>query len=127
MKIVIQGESFEFDGTKKPMLEALELEKQLGWNYGKYESELQAGSMKAIAGFIWQVWFRNGRRVELADVLSGEIEIDVAEVMESLAEAAAELQAEQDDADPTVPATLPTTATSTSRSSRSTSTSGRGR
>lgn len=127
MKIVIQGEAFEFDGSKKPMLEALELEKQLGWNYGKYESELQAGSMKAIAGFIWQVWYRNGRRVELADVLSGDIEIDVAEVMESLAEAAAELQDQETDADPTGRPGSPTTGTSTSRSSRSTSGSGRGK
>lgn len=125
MKITINGETFEFDGEKKPMFEALELEKQLGMTYGKYEQDLQAGSMVALAGFCWQVWFRNGRKVALADILSGDIEIDIAEVVASLQAYADEVAARQED--PTGSPGSPGTGTSTSRSSRSTSTSGRGK
>ena len=125
MKISINGEEFEFDGDKKPMLEALELERQLGITYGKYEQDLAAGSMVAIAGFVWQVWYRNGRKVDFADILNGTIDIDVAEVMRSLEAYAAELEAQEKD--PTVSPGSATTGTSTSPRSRGTSTSGRGK
>ena len=98
-KIRVNGEVFDFDGTKKPMSEALALEAAAGMRYAEWESELQAGSAKAMCGFVWLVWRRNGREVPFADILSGAVEIDLAELLESLAEAAEE--ARQDETDPT--------------------------
>lgn len=125
-KITIQGETFEFDGNKKPMLEMMELEKQSGMRYGEYEQELAAGSIKAIATFVWQVWYRDGRNIPLSDIL--EMDLDLGDLFESLeaigAEAAAEAEAKEN---PTGTARSPSTGTSTSRSSRSTTTSGRGK
>jgi hypothetical protein len=76
-KVTVNGEVFEFDRSRKAMAEMITLEKTLGIPYGQWEAELQAGSARALAGFIWLVWHRNGRDVKFADIESGEVEIDV--------------------------------------------------
>ena len=77
-KVTIGGEVFEFDRTRKPMAEMMALEKALGVPYGQWEQDLQAGSARALAGFIWLVWRRDGRDVKFEDIESGDVEIDLA-------------------------------------------------
>ena len=121
-KVTINGEVFEFDQTRKPMAEALALEKALGMPYGQWEEAIGQGSARAMCGFIWLVWRRAGRDTELKDLLDGTIDIDLNAI---------EI-AEDGDAppDPTStgpgPAASPTTGTATSpRSAASTSARGR--
>ena len=76
-KVTVNGEVFGFDASRKPMSEALALEAGLKCRYVDWETDLQAGSARAIAGFIWLVWRRDGRDVALDDILSGKIEIDL--------------------------------------------------
>src|SRR6266496_2104013 len=71
------AETFAFDGTRKPLSEALALEEALGIPHGQWEADLAAGSARALCGFIWVVWRRNGRDVPLAELLGGKPEIDV--------------------------------------------------
>lgn len=124
-KIIINGESFEWDNSRKPMSEALAIENALGMRYADWETELQAGSMKAMCGFVWLVWRRAGRDTALKDILSGDVEIDLGGLMDSLEEAAREEKAaaEAGAADPTggvpAPDPIPLTATVTPGSSAS--------
>jgi hypothetical protein len=131
--IRINGEKFEWDGTRKPMSEALAIENGLGMRYADWETELAAGSMKAMCGFVWLIWRRDGRDVKLADILSGDVEIDLAELLECLAELAEEAKAAEAP-DPTSGAPEPTapdgsagTGGATSASSPASSGSARGR
>jgi hypothetical protein len=78
-KVRINGEFFEFDSSHKPMAEALELEKALKVTYGQWESDLAAGSARAVAGLIWLVWRRNGREVPFEDIVSGAVEVNLAD------------------------------------------------
>lgn len=95
MKITINGEHFDFDGSKKPMSEALAVEKAWGRRYAEWEQELAAGSAEALCVFAWIVWRRDGRDVALADILEGKTDFDFGEFMRSLnAGAAAEGEAE---------------------------------
>lgn len=125
-KIRINGETFDFDGRKQPMSEALVIEQELKMRFAEYADELQAGSVRAMAGFIWCVWHRDGRDVTIGQILSGEIDIDIVEVLESMIEAGEEIKAAQKDAADPKPgpalAGIPMTATVTSRSSRKSST-----
>lgn len=136
-KIRINGESFDFDGTIAPLSEALEIEKTLNVRYAQWEEDLSAGSMKAMAAFVWKVWHRDGRDIPLADIVEGKVEVELSELLESLVEVArerAELE-EQEQApkatdDPwtgTGPGGTPTTGTGTSVSSRKGSASARGK
>src|SRR5215469_10053462 len=135
-KIRINGENFDFDGTKAPMSEALEIERVLGIRYAQWEEDLGAGSMRAMAGFVWKVWHRDGRDISLQDIVDGKVEVELSELLESLMEVAREReeQAEEDPKDPmapsatgTAPGGTPTTATSTSASSRKGSASAPGK
>ena len=76
-KVTINGEVFAWDNSRKPMSEALALENGLKCRYVDWETDLQAGSARALAGFVWLVWKRNGRDVPLDDILSGAVEIDL--------------------------------------------------
>jgi hypothetical protein len=78
-KVTINGEVFEWDVSRKPMSEALALEQALKCRYADWETDLQAGSARAMCGFIWLVWRRNGRDVPIADILDGKTEIDLNE------------------------------------------------
>jgi hypothetical protein len=76
-KITINGEVFEFDRSRKPLSEALAIEKALGVPYIQFEEGLRNGSARSAAAFIWLVWRRNGRDVPLADLLSGAVDVDL--------------------------------------------------
>lgn len=111
-KVTINGEVFAWDGSRQPMSEALAIEDGLKCRYVDWESDLNAGSARALAGFIWLVWRRNGKDVPLEDILSGKVEIDLAETR---------VEADEDEPPgPTSPPPepSPTTGTSTSASSR---------
>ncbi len=130
MKVTIDGTAYDFDEKHRPMSEALAIEKAWGRRYAEWESELQAGSAAAMAVFVWLVWRREGRDVNLEDILSGEIDFDYREMELSLLEAAAEreraAEAEanptEGDASPAAPDGTPGTSPATRRSSRKSST-----
>lgn len=121
-------EVFEFDGSHKPMSEALALEEGLKCTYAKWETDMAAGSARAMCGFIWLIWQRDGRDVKLedmlADIKSGKLDIDLASL---------DIEPGEGDADPTIPppgaspstgdATSPRSASSASGRSRSASSS----
>jgi len=117
-KVTINGEMFDFDQTKRPMLEALTIEDKLKCRYADWETDLQGGSARALCGFIWMVWHRDGRDISLEDILSGNVDVNLAEVNIEADEGDA-------DADPTVPPSppdrSPTTAASTPARSRKSS------
>jgi hypothetical protein len=126
VKVTIDGVAYDFDESRRPMSEALAIEEGWGRRYAEWESELQAGSAKAMAVFVWLVWRRAGRDVPLEDVLSGKADFDYRELQESIMAAAADAQAaEGAEADPTggVPAPdgTPGTPAATRRSSRKSS------
>ena len=91
MKIVIGGESFDYE-RKRPMSEALAIEKAWGRRYAEWEAELAAGSAEAVAVLAWVVWRRDGRDVALADILAGTVDFDYLEVLDSLSAAAQEAE-----------------------------------
>ena len=91
-KVTIGGEVFDFDTSRRPMSEALAIETGLKCTYAKWEADMQAGSARAMCGFIWLVWRRDGRDVKLADILSGDVDLDLSGL---------EIEADEGDADPT--------------------------
>jgi hypothetical protein len=76
-KVRINGEAFSYDRSHKPLAEMMALEKALGITYGQWEAELAEGSARALGGFVWLIWRRDGRDVNFADIESGEVEIDL--------------------------------------------------
>ena len=103
MKVSINGEHFEFDPQRKPMTEMLALEDATGIAYGQWESGLQQGSAKALAALAWLLWHRAGRAVKWADIESGAVELNLADI---------EFHRDEEPPDPTVPpATPPASAT----------------
>lgn len=78
-KVRINGEHFEYDFSSQPLAEMLALETALNTTYGKWSSDRQAGSARALAGLIWLVWRRNGREVDFADIESGAVPVDLAD------------------------------------------------
>jgi hypothetical protein len=78
-KVTISGEVFQWDMTRKPMSEALAIEHGLNCRYADWETDMQAGSARALCGFIWLVWRRDGRDTKLADILSGEVDVDLSD------------------------------------------------
>ena len=121
MKIVLAGETFEYDGTKAPMSEALAIEHVYKRRYAEWQEDLSAGSAKAMCVLAWLIWRRDGRDVPFEDILSGTVDFDLQEMLESMAEAAQEAEAEAAVPDPTppsAPAGTRSTGTATSRSSR---------
>jgi len=119
LKVTINGEVFGFDPVRKPMSEALAIENALKIPYAQYEEGLRDGSARSVAGFIWLVWRRNGRDVPLADILSGAVDIDLGTL---------EIEPEEGEAGPTIPAPAasPSTGEDTSASSPKSSESARG-
>lgn len=136
MKIVIAGETFEYDNTRRPLSEALAIEKAWGRRYAEWESELMGGSAEATAVLVWVVYRREGRDVPLQDILDGTVDLDYSELVESLAQAYRDAQAagEAAKADPTSgdapltgPAGTATTPAGTSARSRRSSESAPGK
>jgi len=79
-KVRINGEHFEYDPNRKLMAEMLALEEATSIPYGQWESGLQAGSAKALAGLVWLMWHRAGREVPFGDITSGAVEVNLAEI-----------------------------------------------
>jgi hypothetical protein len=136
VKIIIGGETFDYDLDSRPLSEAIAIEKAWGRRYAEFQHELAAGSAEAWAVLAWAVWRRNGREVELQDILDGQVDYDHTEMVVSVNVAAAEeAQAAKDAAaDPTsgaAPLTDPdgtgTTSAATSGRSRPSSGSARGK
>ena len=128
MKVTINGEAFEWDGTKAPMSEALAVERVYERRYAEWQTDLSAGSAKALCVLAWLIWRRDGRDVPFGDILDGKADFDLMEMMGSLAEAAeAEGTAEADPTVQSAPAGTPGTGTDTSPSLPASSTSARGR
>jgi len=126
VKIVLGGETFEYDGSKAPMSEALAVERVYERRYAEWQTDLQAGSAKALCVMAWIIWRRDGRDVPFEDILDGKADFDLMEMMNSLAEAADAEAAP----DPTVlsdPAGTPGTGTDTLPSSPASSGSARSR
>jgi hypothetical protein len=111
----LAGESFDYDGTKHPMSEALAVEHVYKRRYAEWEADLNAGSAKALCVLAWIIWRRDGRDVPFEDILDGKVDFDLMEMMNSLVEAAdAEAPAEADPTPSSDPAGIPGTGTSTS-------------
>lgn len=109
-KVHINGEVFDWDTARQPMSEALAIEAALQCRYADWQSDMAAGSARALCGFIWLVWRRNGRDVPFDDILTGKVEID---------RATFEIDDDDDDEDagdvaavPTMPPPEPTPTTS---------------
>ena len=118
MKVVINGETLEWDGTKAPMSEALAVEAVYKRRYAEWQTDLSAGSAKALCVLAWIIWRRDGRDVPFEDIIDGKADFDLLEMMNSLAEAAeAEAPAEADPTPPSAPAGTRGTDTSTSEPS----------
>lgn len=103
-KVTISGEVFEWDPSRKPMSEALAIENGLKCRYVDWETDLEAGSARAMCGFIWLVWRRAGRDVSLEDILAGKVEIDLNDMS---------VEPDEGDADPTSPSPGPSDTTAT--------------
>ena len=98
---------------------------------------MEAGSARALIMLACLIWRRDGRDADAAwqDVLSGELDFDLNEMLGSMAKAAEDAQkeaeAEKNAASPTpagsAPAGSPTTGSGTPASSPSTSVSARGK
>jgi hypothetical protein len=116
-KVVINGETFDFDGQKQPMSEALAIEHVYKRRYAEWQSDLQAGSARAFAVLAWLIWRREGRDVPFEDIIEGRVDFDLVEMLESMAESAA-AEGAPDPTGQSAPAGTRTTGTGTSRSSR---------
>jgi hypothetical protein len=136
MKVVINGETFEYDDDKMLMSEALWIEGAYGRRDAEYETERLSGEAKAMAVFCCAVWRRNGRDVDLEDVLEGKIDFDLGEVYASVAavyaeRAAAAKAAAENPTSGAAPLTdtdgTPTTSAATSERSPRSSASARGK
>lgn len=117
-KIVINGETFDYDGKRQPMSEALAVEEVYGKNYAQWQDDLGAGSARAMCVLAWLIWRRDGRDVPFEDITGGKADFDLGEMLRSLNEAAeaAAAEAKAAEADPTGesdPAGTPGTATGT--------------
>jgi hypothetical protein len=127
VKVVIAGETFEWDGTKAPMSEALWVEHAYKRRYAEWQDDLAAGSAKALCMLACLIWRRDGRDVPLQDLLDGTVDFDLLEMLTSMNEAMAAGAAEPDPTEPRAPAGTPGTGTVTSPSSPANSTSARGK
>ena len=118
MKIVLGGETFEYDGSRAPMSEALAIERVYERRYAEWQADLAAGSAKAMCVLAWLIWRRDGRDVPFEDILDGKADFDLAEMLESMAESAeAEKAAAADPTGPQDPAGIPGIDISTSEPS----------
>lgn len=79
MKVCVNGEYFEYDLGRKMMAEMLALEEETGIPYGQWEEGLNKGSAKSLAALAWLLWHRDGRDVKFADIISGEVALNLAE------------------------------------------------
>jgi hypothetical protein len=127
VKIVLAGETFEYDGSKAPMSEALAIERVYERRYAEWQTDLAAGSAKAMCVLAWLIWRRDGREVPFEDILDGKADFDLVEMLESMAESEEAKAAAADPTEPPDPAGTHGIATDTRESSASGSASNRGK
>ena len=60
MKVVIAGMAYEYDGSKAPMSEALAIEHVYKRRYAEWQSDLAAGSARAMCVLAWIILRRDG-------------------------------------------------------------------
>ena len=115
MKVSINGEHFEYDQNRMLMTEMLQLEDATGLAYGEWQSGLSKMSAKSLGALAWLLWHRAGREVAWADITSGAVELNLADIG---------FDSDEETPDPTAPpgtqAASPTTGRATSgRSAKS--------
>jgi hypothetical protein len=120
VKIVIGGETFDYDLDSRPLSEAIAIERAWGRRYAEFQQELAAGSAEGWAVLAWAVWRRSGRDVPLADILDGKVDFDHTEMVRSVNVAAAE-EAQAAEEGPTSGAALRTAPDGTATTSAATS------
>ena len=86
MKITIGGETFDvdFELGHVQLSFALAIEKVAGMRYVQWETDLLEGGAAATAAFACLAWQRDGRDVQLQDILDGKIELNFSEVFRSI-------------------------------------------
>jgi hypothetical protein len=120
VKVVLDGETFDYNEKKAPMSEALAIEHVYKRRYAEWQADLAAGSAKAFCVLAWLIWRREGRDVPFEDIIDGKVDFDLHEMVLSMNEDT-EAPAEPDPTPSPAPAGTHTTGTSTSRSSRKSS------
>ena len=103
MKVKLDGETFDYDGDKAPMSEALWVEDVYKRRYVEWQADLQAGSAKAMCVLACLIWRRDGRDVPYEDVISGKVDFDLGEMISSILESAQ--AAAEGEPDPQTPGT----------------------
>lgn len=93
MKIILDGITYDYDGTRQPMSEALAIEKLYKKRYVQWQEDLNAGSLEAFCMLAWIIWHRDGRDVPYEDIIEGKVDFDVNELLQSLIEGNAAAQA----------------------------------
>jgi hypothetical protein len=127
VKVIINGMAYEYDGQRAPMSEALAIEHVYKRRYAEWQTDLAAGSAKAMCVLAWIILRRDGTDLPFEDIINGKFDFDLVEMLTSLAESAEAEAAEPDPTVPPAPAGTPGTGTDTPGPSASTSTSGRGK
>ena len=139
MKVTIDGQVYEWDGSRGPTSEALWIEHVYKRNYGQWQQDIAEGSARAFIMLACLIWRREGRNVDtaFADVIEGRAEFDIDEMVRSMAESAmaeeAAAKKAQAGEDPTIPGGSsgpdgsPGTGTAISPSSPASSGSARGK
>jgi hypothetical protein len=127
VKVIINGMAYEYDGQRAPMSEALAIEHVYKRRYAEWQTDLAAGSAKAMCVLAWIILRRDGTNLPFEDIINGKFDFDLVEMLTSLAESAEAEAAEPDPTEPRVPAGTAGTGTGTSPSSPGSSTSARGR
>lgn len=123
MKVVLNGETFDFDDSKRAMSEAMTIERLYKRKYVQWQQDLATGELEAWCMYAWIVWRREGRDVEYQNIVDGHVDFDLEEFVGSINAARrqpdAEAEAEPDPTGQSDPDGTPGTGTGTSESSPS--------
>lgn len=86
MKFTINGETFSSDWAidRVSMADAIAIEKVANRRYIEWEADFLGGSAEALAAFVVLAWQRDGREIELKDVLDGSVEFGFTEAYRSV-------------------------------------------
>jgi hypothetical protein len=130
VKIDIGGEKLDldFDLEHVKMADALAIERAWGRRYAEWEVEFLSGSAEALCVFVWLAWHRNGREVDLKDILSGDVDFDYSQAAVSIIGAVREardeaLAARENPTIPAAPLTAPAGTATTRRATKGSSAS----
>ncbi|HET9975373.1 MAG TPA: hypothetical protein VFQ68_44580 [Streptosporangiaceae bacterium] len=89
------------------MHEALWIEHVYKRRYGEWQQDMEAGSAKALIMLACLVWRRDGRDADAAwrDIMAGDLDFDLAEMLDSMAKAAEDAEKAAAAEGPTTPGT----------------------